>query len=109
MKDTITALINSKDKDLQNLVPMNTKVNKVWINNDIAYVDFSEDFSYNTYGVIGFKVQIYQVVYTATQFPQVKAVFFYMNGKPLDYLGGDGYPVNNPVYPYSSLPKFSAE
>ena len=109
LKDSLTALINSRDKELLNLIPINTKINRIWIKNDIAYIDFSEEFSYNTYGVIGYKVQIYQIVYTATQFSQVKAVYFYMNGKPLDYLGGDGYPVNNPVYPYSSLPKFSTE
>jgi spore germination protein GerM len=106
LKDTLEALIRTKDDNLQNLVPMNTKIRKVWIQDEIAYIDFSEDFSYNSYGLIGYKIQIYQVVYTATQFEGVRAVYFYMEGKPLKYLGGDGYPLNNPVYPYSSLPKF---
>ncbi len=109
LKDTLESLINYREDPLLNLVPLNTKIRKVWIKNDVAYIDFSEDFSYNSYGIIGYKIQIYQVVYTATQFPQVKAVYFYMEGKPVEYLGGDGYIIHNPIYPYSSLPKFSMQ
>lgn len=107
LKDTLEALINYRDADLLNMVPLNSKVKKVWIKGDIAYVDFSEDFSYNSYGLTGYKVQVYQVVYTATQFAQVKAVYFYIEGKPAEYLGGDGYPLHNPIYPFSSLPVFT--
>jgi len=107
LKETIESLIEYQDEILLNLIPHNARLRKVWIKNGIAFIDFSEEFGYNSYGNLGYKIQIYQVVYTATQFPSVKAVYFYMNGKPADYLGGDGYPVNNPVYPFSSLPRFS--
>ncbi len=107
LKGTIENLVTYQDENLLNLIPHNTRLRKVWIKNGIAYIDFSEEFGYNSYGNLGYKLQIYQVVYTATQFSSVKAVHFYINGKPADYLGGDGYPVNNPVYPFSSLPRFS--
>jgi spore germination protein GerM len=109
LKDTLEALVQYRGNDVLNLVPLNTKIRKVWIKNDIAYIDFNEDFSYNSYGIIGYKVQVYQIVYTATQFPQARAVYFYMEGKPISYLGGDGYLINNPIYPYSSLPVFSLQ
>ena len=106
LKSALEALIQCRDDKLLNLVPMNSKILKVWIKDDVAYLDFSEEFSYNSYGISGYNIQIYQVVYTAAQFQNIRAVYFYMNGKPLKYLGGDGYILNNPIYPYSSLPKF---
>jgi spore germination protein GerM len=107
IRDVLEALIKYQDEQLLNLVPIHTLIKNIWIKNDVLYIDFSEEFSYNSYGLTGYKIQIYQIVYTATQFPQVKAVYFYQNGKPLQYLGGDGYPIHNPIYPYSSLPKFN--
>lgn len=107
LKDTLEALIGYRSPDLLNLVPLNTKVRKVWIKGDVAFIDFSEEFSYNSYGMVGYDIQINQVVFTATQFAQVKSVYFYIEGKPADYLGGDGYILHNPIYPSSSLPKFT--
>ncbi len=109
LKDTLEALVRYRPPELVNMVPLAAVVRKVWITGDVAYVDFSEQFGYNSYGMTGYKIQVYQVVYTATQFEKVKAVFFYIDGRPADYLGGDGYPLHNPVYPFSSLPKFPIE
>jgi len=107
LKTTLDALISNRDQDSLNLIPINTRIKRVWIKDNIAYIDFSNEFSYNSYGVIGYKIQIYQIVYTATQFENISAVYFYMDGKPLNYLGGDGYGINNPVYPFTSIPEFS--
>lgn len=107
LKDTLEALIGYRNPDLLNLVPMNTKVRKVWIRDEVAYIDFSDEFTYNSYGMIGYDIQVNQVVLTAAQFAQVKAVYFYIEGKPAQYLGGDGYLLHNPIYPPTSLPKFS--
>jgi spore germination protein GerM len=106
LKDVLEALIQYRENDFLNLVPLNTKVRKVWIKNNIAFIDFSDNFSYNSYGITGYKVQIYQIVYTAAQFSQIKAVYFYLEGKPAEYLGGDGFMIHNPIYPFSSLPSF---
>ncbi|MGA2140898.1 MAG: GerMN domain-containing protein [Brevinematales bacterium] len=109
LKDTLQYLINYNDPKLINLVPIKTKIRKITIRNGIALIDLSDDFAYNSYGVIGYKVQVYQVVYTAAQFKKVDAVAFYIDGRLADYLGGDGYPVHNPVYPFSNLPRFPLE
>jgi len=110
LKDTLHKLITAEPDDGEfNLIPYQTKINKIWIRNGIAYIDFNDAFNYNSYGFTGYKVQLYQIVYTATQFPTVKAVYFYLGGKPLNVIGGEGFPINNPVYPYSSLPSFSTK
>lgn len=107
LKDTLSALVSYRpDGDLQNLIPLQAVVRDVRISKGIATIDFNEAFNYNSYGVAGYTVQIYQVVHTATQFPSVKAVTFTINGKLLRAMGGEGYMVANPVYPYSSLPRF---
>lgn len=109
LSETLKELINYRpdESDVYNLVPYKTKINKIWIKDQIAYIDFNEEFSYNSMGVLGYKIQIYQIVYTVVQFKNIKAVYFYMNGKPLEYLGGEGYLIYNPIYPFSTLPKFS--
>ncbi len=106
LKDTLQTLIGYNDEKLLNLVPIHTKIRKIWIKDGIAHIDLSDEFSYNSNGPVGYKVQVYQIVYTAAQFASVKAVTFYIEGKLAQYLGGDGYPLNNPIYPYSYLPKF---
>jgi spore germination protein GerM len=107
LKDTLNALIQYRqESDLLNLIPLQSVVRDVRIRNGVAQIDFNDAFQYNTYGVTGYTVQIYQVVHTATQFSSVKAVTFLVNGRVLRALGGEGYMVANPVYPYSSLPHF---
>ncbi|MCX7820844.1 MAG: GerMN domain-containing protein [Brevinematales bacterium] len=107
LKDTINALIDFRDENYLNLIPLNTKINKIWIKDNFVHIDLSEEFNYNSFGVAGYNIQIYQIVYTATQFENLKGVYFYINGKMIKYLGGEGFLINNPVKPYTSLPKFS--
>lgn len=109
LSDALNQLIAYRPKDYLNLVPFNTRVKRVWTQGDTAFIDFSEEFSFNSYGIPGFRIQIYQVVYTAVQFEGIRSVHFYMEGKSLDYLGGDGFPIHNPVYPYSELPHFPVQ
>lgn len=99
-------LIDFRSPDYLNLIPIGTKINQIRISDRIAYIDFNESFSFNSYGVLGYKIQVAQVVYTATQFASVDAVYFYMEGEPLEYLGGEGYLLHNPIYPMTSLPSF---
>lgn len=90
-----------------NLIPYNTRIQRIDIRDRVAHIHFSSEFEFNSYGRVGYQVQVYQVVYTATQFSSIDAVFFYVGDKPLRYLGGDGTLINNPVYPFSYLPVFN--
>ena len=107
LKDTVNALIaDREDTEMVNAIPFNTKLRNLWIKDGIAHIDFSDEFAYNSFGTAGYKIQIYQIVYTAVQFDGITAVSFYVEGKPVKYLGGDGFIVNNPVYPFSIIPEF---
>ncbi len=107
LKDTIISLINFREEEYLNLIPINTKVKNVWLKDSFAHIDFNEEFNYNSYGVSGYNIQIYQIVYTTCQFEGIKGVYFYIEGKPVKYLGGEGFLIQNPVKPYTSLPRFS--
>lgn len=99
LQATLQALLKAREYDDLNLIPPDTKIKRLWIKDGYAHIDVSEEFSYNAYGLQGYKLQIYQIVLTACQFPNIKGVYFYLEGKPLRYLGGEGFPIPQPVLP----------
>ncbi|MDR3124205.1 MAG: GerMN domain-containing protein, partial [Treponema sp.] len=52
-----------------------------------AYLSFSEDFQFNTYGVEGYIGQLRQIIWTATEFPNISDVQILIEGRRIDYLG----------------------
>ncbi|OHD62333.1 MAG: hypothetical protein A2014_10910 [Spirochaetes bacterium GWF1_49_6] len=108
LQDTLNLLISYRgDGDIENFIPYQTKIRSISITGGIAYIDFTDAFGQNSYGTLGYQIQVYQIVYTAAQFTAVQGVSFAMNGKEIKYLGGDGYLIHNPIYPFSSLPEFT--
>ena len=99
LQATLLALFSTRDSEDLNLIPPDTKLRRVWVEQSYAHIDLSEDFAYNAYGVQGYKLQIYQIVLTACQFDNIRGVYFSLEGKPLRYLGGEGFPVSSPVLP----------
>ena len=101
MTDAIQAIIagptsEEKSKGLISLIPQNTKILSATVRGDTAYISFSEDFQYNTYGVEGYASQLRQVVFTATEFPNIKNVQILIEGRRLDYLG-EGIWIGSPL------------
>ena len=101
MTDAIQALITGpnneeKNKGLISLIPPNTKILNATVRDDTAYISFSEDFQYNVYGVEGYAAQLRQVVFTATEFPNIKNVQILIEGRRLDYLG-EGIWIGSPL------------
>jgi germination protein M len=82
---------------LLTMIPTGTTLRGVTVHGDIAYVDFSESFRFNSLGVEGMKAQLRQVVYAATEFPTVKRVQFLIEGKRVDYLGTEGVSIKDPL------------
>ncbi|URA10955.1 GerMN domain-containing protein [Thermospira aquatica] len=99
MQAALEALIHATDDNDLNLIPPDTRIRQAWIKDNYAYIDLSEEFTYNAYGIQGYKLQLYQIVLTVCQFPTIKGVYFYVEGKPLRYLGGEGFPIPQPVLP----------
>jgi len=72
-----------------------------YIQNGIAYLNFNDAFEFNPMGVEGFVAQLQQVVHTAIEFPSVSRVQFLINGKKMNYLGGEGIYIGKPIGPDS--------
>ena len=103
LSDALQAIIagpngDEKQKGLMSLIPPNTKILSATVRGDTAYINFSEDFQYNTYGVEGYAAQLRQVVFTATEFPNVKNVQILIEGRRVDYLG-EGIWIGSPLNP----------
>ena len=93
MTDVIRALIagpntEEKQKGLISLVPPETKILSATVTGNTAHINFSEDFLYNTYGADGYAGQVRQIVFTATEFSNVRDVQITIEGRRVDYLGG---------------------
>ena len=73
------------------LIPPGSKLKSIRVSDGIATLDFSEEFMFNTFGTEGMKNQLKQVIYTASEFPTVKAVQFLIEGKVVPYLGESVY------------------
>ena len=85
------------NQDLISLIPDNTRLLSVRVDNSIAYINFSEDFQFNSFGPEGHRAQLKQIVYTATEFSTVDSVQFLIDGKKLDYLGPEGVFIGQPL------------
>lgn len=99
---TINALLeglsaDELNKGLISLIPDNTKLLGVRVDSGVAYIDFSEEFEFNTSGNEGIILALKQIVYTATEFPTVKSVQILIEGKKIGYLT-ESISVEKPIY-----------
>jgi spore germination protein GerM len=79
------------------LVAPAARLRKAQVKDGTAYLDFSEDFRFNSLGKEGLSAQLEQVVYSATEFPTVKRVQILLEGKTEDYLGPEGLFIGKPL------------
>jgi spore germination protein GerM len=92
LQDTLRALMNGPTQTEQNqgfksLIPEGTSILSVTLRGETAYINVSENFLYNTYGVEGYANSLAQLVWTATEFPSVNNVQLLIDGRRLDFLG----------------------
>lgn len=88
---------NELSSNLLSLVPEESILLGARIQNGTAYLDFNEMFRFNALGIEGYRAQIEQIVFTATEFPTVNQVQFLIEGQRVDYLGGEGFYVGSPL------------
>ena len=79
-----------------NLIPKNTRLLSATVRGTTAYLSFSEDFLFNTFGIEGYVAQIRQIVWTVTEFANVKDVQILVEGRRIDYLG-EGIYIGSPI------------
>jgi spore germination protein GerM len=102
MTDALLALIkgptaDEKKRGLDSLIPAGTRLLSATVRGSTAYLSFSDEFQFNTYGVEGYAAQLRQIVWTATEFPTIQNVQILIDGRHLDYLGGDGIWIGTPL------------
>ena len=84
------------NRGILNLIPGNTRLLSATVRGSTAYISFSEDFLFNTFGVEGYVAQLRQVVWTVTEFPNVNDVQILVDGRRIDYLG-EGIYIGSPI------------
>lgn len=85
-----------KKKGYLSAVPRELRLRGISMNGRTAVVDFNGAIEQNAAGSI-LMSRIDQIVYTATQFPEVTAVMIRVNGAQRNTLGGDGLAIGGPL------------
>jgi spore germination protein GerM len=83
-------------RGLVSLIPSGTRILSATVRGSTAYISFSEEFQYNTYGVEGYAAQLRQIIWTATEFSNVRDVQILIEGRRVDYLG-EGIWIGSPI------------
>jgi len=81
---------------LHSEIPAGTALLDVNLTDAIATIDLSEDYDAGG-GTLSMTARIAQIVFTATQFDNSDQVLFWMNGQPIDFFGGEGIVLDEPV------------
>ena len=102
LTETLITLLAGPDaaesnRGLITLIPPAVTLNKVYVRERVAYVDVSESFRFNRLGREGLHAQLQQVVYSATEFPNVEQVQILIDGERIDYLASEGTFVGEPI------------
>lgn len=99
---SIDALIGGPTADdlnrgLLSLLPPGTVLESARVQDGVAYLSFNERFRFNPMGLEGYLAQLKQVVLTATDFPTVDRVQILVENQRIEYLGGDGVYIGDPL------------
>jgi spore germination protein GerM len=92
LADTLRILLQGPTAEEQRrglitLIPAGTKLLGVQVRGSTAYISFSEEFQFNTYGVEGYVGQLREVIWTVTEFPNIADVQILIEGRMVEYLG----------------------
>jgi len=101
MQDVLAVLLKGPSADelnkgILNLIPQNTRILSAVVRGNTAYISFSEDFMFNTFGVEGYVAQLRQIVWTVTEFQNVNDLQILIEGRRVDYLG-EGIWIGSPI------------
>jgi spore germination protein GerM len=100
LKDMITAkktnLSNNLSNNLYSAVPENTQILSVAIKNNEIRLNISKEFTSGG-GSASMRGRLIQLLYSATSLNPDADLFLSIEGKPLQYLGGEGLEVSQPL------------
>lgn len=82
---------------LLNLIPEGSVLLSASVRNGVAYLNFNEAFLFNPMGVEGYRAQLAQIVFSATEFSTIDRVQFLIEGQNQEWLGGEGVNIGTPL------------
>jgi spore germination protein GerM len=99
--DSLAALLSGPSPEeagrgMTSFMPPEARILGVRVQGNTAYINFNEFFQYNTRGREGLAFQVQQVVWTATEFSNVKDVQILIEGSKVDFLEG-GLRIGSPI------------
>ncbi len=102
LSDTIKVLLEGPTAEelklgFLTLIPQGTKLLSAVVRGTTVYLNFSDSFQFNTMGIEGYAAQLKQVVYTATEFPNIHEVQILIDGEKHQYLGAEGVFIGGPL------------
>jgi len=102
LKTTLETLLQGPlateiNQGLLTLLPQDTVINNISIKGDTAVLDFNESFRFNSLGPEGALAQIKQVVFSVTEFSNIKKVQILIDGKRSKYLSPEGVYIEKPL------------
>lgn len=102
LTETLTNLLKGLsaseiNQGLLSLIPDGTQLLGVSVKDGTAYINFSEEFLFNSFGKEGYTAQIQQIVYSATEFSTVERVQILIDGGIREYIGSEGGAIGHPL------------
>ena len=88
--------VEEADAGLFTIVPIGTELRDLNLVDGLATVDLSSEFESGG-GSLSMVARVGQIVFTATQFENVDRVEFWLDGEPVDAIGGEGVMVDEPL------------
>jgi spore germination protein GerM len=90
---------------LTSAIPPGTRLNGVQIQGDTVRADFSRQLESGG-GSVSMLGRFWQIVYTATQFPEAARVKIFIDGQDRTALGGEGVLIDHPIGRPLTPPRF---
>jgi spore germination protein GerM len=90
-----------KNLRLTSLIPEGVRLISCKVTGETASINFDEAFMFNSNGAEGYIAQLRQIVWTATEFPNIKNVQILIEGSKVDFLGERiriGSPISRTTY-----------
>ena len=92
-------------RDLATEIPAGTTLLDAKVDGNIVTVNLSETFAQGG-GSTSMLARVWQVVYTATQFPDAPEVQLLVGGRRVEALGGEGVMIGSPLRRRATPPSF---
>ncbi len=80
---------DEKTTGAKSFIPTQTNIRNIYIENNTVFLDLSDEFQFNPFGRLGVLAQLFQIVYTCTEFQTIDTVQILVEGNKRRFLSGD--------------------